>query len=336
MSGNGQMTCKKGDVIFREGDYGSSIYRVISGSVAVYARYGEEDQKLLTTLRKGDYFGEMAVIEITQRSATVVAAEDGTRISEIDAFDLSGYLEEHPGEMNHLARHLSRRLRELTGDYTEVCDTLRELGRLDTSADKLGEGLLARMKKFARAYLLGRKDGEEVAEPIVCAASHSFGRELALHGLEYRANDVIFREGDRSACMYYVHEGRLGVYTGWGTEKQRLLTELTGGSFFGEMGLFEGRHRTATIVALEDDTFLEAIYESDLDAIYEKNPPMALLVLQHLSSRLRKLTGDYLKACKTLAETEREIEERQQLLSPEVLLRAETLNQLLLAPEILY
>ena len=64
--------------------------------------------------------------------------------------------------------------------------------------------------------------------------------------------------------------------------------------------------------------------------------PMALLVIQHLSSRLRKLTGDYLKACKTLAETEREIEERQQLLSPEVLLRAETLNQLLLAPEILY
>ncbi|MBE6070312.1 MAG: cyclic nucleotide-binding domain-containing protein [Clostridium lundense] len=336
MSENGRMTCQKGDIIFREGAYGSCIYRVISGGVAVYAKYGTADEKLLTELHEGDYFGEMAVIEIARRSATVVATEDGTLLSEIDASDLSGYLEEHAGEMNGIARHLSRRLRELTLDYTEVCDTLRELGRLDTSADRVSEGLLERIRKFARVYLMGQKLSDEVAEPTPCAVEQDMDRGLALHGMEYGRGDVIFREKDRSDCMYFVVEGKVGVYTGYGTDKQKLLSELTSGSFFGEMGLVEGRRRTATVVALENDTFLESVSEKDLDVIYEKNPEMALLLLQHLSSRLRKLTTDYLKACKTLSETEKELEERRKSVSPEMLQRAAYLNQLMLAPEMLY
>lgn len=331
-----EKVCKKGEVIFAEGAYGSSIYRILSGAASVYANFGKEDEKLLTELHRGDYFGEMAVIEITRRSATVVAAEEGTRLAEIDASDLSAYLEAYPGETNGMARHLSRRLRELTGDYTEVCDTLRELGRLDTSADQLNEGLLKRIKKFARVYLLNRDPVGETAEPVVHVAAQNCDKALALHSVEYREGDVIFREGDRSDCMYYIHDGRVGIFTAYGTQKQRLLTELTSSMFFGEMGLFDGLQRTATAVALENDTYLEILYEKDLGALFEKNPEMALMVLQHLSSRLRRLTKDYLRACKTLAETEKEIEERKAVLTPEVIARAEYLNRLLLDPEVLY
>jgi len=334
MSMGDQTAFNRGDIIFKEGSYGSSIYKVVSGQVAVYAKYGTEAEKLLTELRAGDYFGEMAVIEITTRSATVVAAEDGTRVLEIDATDLGGYLKEHGDEMNGIARHLSRRLRELTMDYTEVCDTLRELGRLDTSKDRVGEGLFSRIKKFARVYLLGQNPVEAAAEPVRVESTPDEG--LALHGMQYRAHDLIFREGDRSDCMYYIHEGRLGVYSAYGTEKQKLLTELGSGAFFGEMGLFERRHRTATLVALEDNTFVEAIYEDDLSAMYQQNPAMAMLLLQHLSSRLRKLTQDYLKACRLLSETEKEIEENQERITPEMLLQAEQLNRLLLVPEMMY
>ncbi len=336
MESGKEMICKKGDVIFRERSYGSSIFRVIAGKAAVYANYGGEDEKLLTELREGDYFGEMAVIEITQRSATVVAAEDGTRLAEIDASDLGGYLERHPGEINALARHLSRRLRELTGDYTEVCDTLRELGRLDTSRDKTNDGLMARIKKFAMVYLAGQKPEAELAEPVAYTKAQKCDKSLAVRAEEYRAGDLIFREGDRSDCMYYIHEGRVGIYTGYGTAKQKLLTELTPEMFFGEMGLFEGANRTAAAVALEKDTCVELIRESDLNAIFKNNPAMALMVLQHLSSRLRRLTNDYLKACKTLAETQRDIEEANAALTPEARLQAEYMNQLLLAPELLY
>ncbi len=332
---SGEFVCKAGDVIFREGDYGSGIYRVLSGAAAVYAHYGKNEEKLLTELHAGDYFGEMAVIEITHRSATVVAVADDTHIEVIDATDLSGYLSEHRGAINGIARHLSRRLRDLTGDYTEVCDTLRELGRLDRSNDGVSLSLMERIKKFARVHLLGGTP-ETFAEPAPLVRPQKCDRSRALDAGAYHKGDVIFHEGDRSDCMHYIHEGRIGIYTGYGTERQRLLTELSPEMFFGEMGLFEGVQRTATAVALEDDTCTEQIRERDLDALYEQNPAMALMVLQHLSGRLRRLTADYLKACQTLAETQREIDAGKEVLSPEAFAQAAYMSQLLLSPEVLY
>lgn len=332
---NGELVCKAGDIIFREGDYGSGIYRVLTGAAEVYANYGKDEQKLLTELHAGDYFGEMAVIEITRRSATIVAAEDDTRIEVIDATDLSGYLSEHRGAINGIARHLSRRLRELTGDYTEVCDTLRELGRLDRSNDGVSLSLMERIKKFARVHLLGGVP-EDFAEPTPTVRSQKWACPSALDEGAYRKGDIIFREGDRSDCMHYIQEGRVGIYTGYGTERQKLLTELSPEMFFGEMGLFEGMQRTATAVALEDDTCTEPIRERDLDALYAQNPAMALMVLQHLSGRLRRLTVDYLKACRTLAETQREIDAGKEVLSPEAFAQAAYMSELLLAPEVLY
>ncbi len=334
--GREKLLCKAGDVICREGAYGNDIYKILSGVAAVYANYGKEDEKLLAELHEGEYFGEMAVIEITSRSATVVAAEDETCVEVIDASDLSGYLSENKGEINGLARHMSNRLRNLTESYTEVCDTLRELGRLDTSGDKVSESLLARIKKFARIYLMGAEKVEDEAETETEYVTEKCDRELALHEVHFNKGDVAFREGDRSDCMYYIHEGRIGVFKGYGTERQKLLTELTAEMFFGEMGIFEGLCRTATAVALEDDTCAEVIREKDLNVIFERNPAMALMVLQHLSGRLRRLTKDYLKACKALAVAEKEIETDRLVLSPEALIQADYINRLMLAPEILF
>jgi len=336
-NGTGTMTCRRGEIIFREGETGSSMYRILAGGAAVYARFGGEEQKLLKELRPGDYFGEMAVIEISPRSATVVATEDDTRLSVIRADDLGEYLRGNAGELNAIARHLSRRVRELTGDYVEVCDTLRELGWLDTSHDKVSEGLLARVKKFAKLYLSRGRTAEESGEtqvPEPRQGSHSEG--AALRTETYGAGSVIFREQDPAPCMYDVHSGRVGIYTGYGTKKQRRLTELTPNMFFGEMGLFEGLSRTATAVALEDGTVLEPIGEKDLGLLYEKNPAKVLMVLQHLSSRLRKLTTDYLAACRTLAEAEEQIQKANCALTEDAAAQIHYMNQLLLMPEVLF
>lgn len=338
MTQNGEKVFHTGDVIVREGDYGSAIYRIISGAAMVYANYEKretEGLRQLAELHPGDCFGEMAVIEITQRSATVVASEDDTRVKEIDATDLSGYLSGHRGAICDIARGLSQRLRQTTEEYTEVCDTLRELGRLDQSGDRVNEGLLARIQKFARIHLAGMA-ADEPDSPDESFTNEGCDAELALRGEKYRAGSVIFREGDRSDCMYYIHAGRVGIYTGYGTKKQKLLTELTEEMFFGEMGLFEGLKRTATAVALENGTYMELIGENDLETIFEKNPALALMVLQHLSSRLRRLTKDYVKACEALAKAQTEIRDNDDTMTPELRARAEYLNQLLMSPEVLY
>ena len=69
------INCAQDDVIFREFETGSCMYRLLSGGVAVYADYGGSEERKLTDLHAGDYFGEMAVIDVCPRSATVVVTE---------------------------------------------------------------------------------------------------------------------------------------------------------------------------------------------------------------------------------------------------------------------
>jgi CRP/FNR family transcriptional regulator, cyclic AMP receptor protein len=66
-------SCKAGDVIFREGEPAQELYIVKSGRVEV--RLGN---RVLDTLPELSIFGEMALVDHSPRSATVVAATDTT------------------------------------------------------------------------------------------------------------------------------------------------------------------------------------------------------------------------------------------------------------------
>ncbi len=68
------------------------------------------------------------------------------------------------------------------------------------------------------------------------------------------------------------------------------------------MAVIESFPRSATAIALEYDTYIEKFYPEDLGAIFERCPAKILMIMQHLSARLRQLTIDYLTACKTAAD----------------------------------
>ena len=101
--------------------------------------------------------------------------------------------------------------------------------------------------------------------------------------------------------MYYIGSGTVGIYTDYGTEQEVKLAELNENQFFGEMGLIEKMPRSATAVVLEDDTVLTRLTEEGLDRMFEERPAFILLAMQHISSRLRRLTKEYGKACRTVA-----------------------------------
>jgi CRP-like cAMP-binding protein len=63
----------QGAVVFRENDVGSEMYVIIQGEVEIRKATGPSSNKTLTVLKKGDLFGEMAIIEKKPRSATAVA-----------------------------------------------------------------------------------------------------------------------------------------------------------------------------------------------------------------------------------------------------------------------
>ena len=118
----------------------------------------------------------------------------------------------------------------------------------------------------------------------------------------FRQNDVIFRQGDAADCMYAVRTGSVGIFLDFGGPGELKLTELHAGQYLGEMGLLDSAPRSATAVALSDDTTLDVITEQGFQAAFDENPDQFINMLQQMSSRLRRVTRDYAEACRTVAD----------------------------------
>ena len=103
-----------GNLLFREGDHGDSVYVVKSGVVEVVKEFNSRAYSL-ARLTKGDCVGEMEFIDPSQRNASVVAIEDVQTIilPRKAIFDLYRHdLEQFTIIQMNLGREVSRRLRE--------------------------------------------------------------------------------------------------------------------------------------------------------------------------------------------------------------------------------
>ena len=108
------VTVRKDDFFFREGDEGQSMFVVESGRVAILKLWRGE-QRLLRRLETGDCFGEMALMDMKSRSASVVAVEESSAI-ELSAGSLFELYERDLEQFTliqmNMGREVSRRLRE--------------------------------------------------------------------------------------------------------------------------------------------------------------------------------------------------------------------------------
>jgi CRP/FNR family transcriptional regulator, cyclic AMP receptor protein len=102
----------------------------------------------------------------------------------------------------------------------------------------------------------------------------------------YEAGEAVFREGDSGDTCYVVREGSVRVTRRHSDGRVITLAELRPGSIFGELAMFGGEERSASVEALERTRAL-AILSADMRRIMLRHPEIAVKMLEGLADRLR-------------------------------------------------
>jgi CRP/FNR family cyclic AMP-dependent transcriptional regulator len=99
-----------GEVIFEEGSTGRDLYVVIDGMVDI-AKGNGPSRTVIVTLGKGEFFGEMAVIDGSSRSATAISSAPNTRVMRINHARFVYLVSQQPAFALMIMDALSKRLR---------------------------------------------------------------------------------------------------------------------------------------------------------------------------------------------------------------------------------
>lgn len=112
-----------------------------------------------------------------------------------------------------------------------------------------------------------------------------------------KKGDIVFEQGKYEEWMYDILKGKVGVYSKFGTEDEKLIAELGENTFLGEMGMIDCYPRSATAVCLEDDTCIRQITKEDFSEYFNGQHDRIYDIMRQLSQKIRKTTDDYLKLC---------------------------------------
>lgn len=126
-------TLNAGDILVREGEPAREMFVVVQGSVSVYTHGPQGGERHLRRLGRGDCLGEMALIDIQPRSASV-RADEPTQVLSLAFEDFirlyKANLELYTLVTLNIAREISRRLRQANR-------LVARLGHRDLSTDEI-------------------------------------------------------------------------------------------------------------------------------------------------------------------------------------------------------
>ena len=100
-----------GETLFKRGDPGDSIFIVAEGEVEIFVNDTTGQRIVFETAKRGDFFGELSLLDGDPRSASAVAIQ-ATRALVVDRGDLTLLFQRHPTSALDVLATIGRRLRE--------------------------------------------------------------------------------------------------------------------------------------------------------------------------------------------------------------------------------
>ena len=263
---------RAGDVICREGEYGSTAFYIVSGRVEVSIA------SPLAHVKSGRGAGRATLSRVFQRLSRLVSSDEdpreagGHRFIPIDA----SVALEHNNPVAQLGRD------ELFGEMTCLSmyprsATVRALE--DTEVLELLRNVLYMLQKNRtfKAELERRYRERALAThlrsvPMFADVSEDFINHLRdrITLISFQPGQVIFRQGDAADSFYLVRIGFVKVSQSL-PGGEIVLKYLARGDYLGEIGLLRGGARTATCTAL-DHVELVQIHADDFHEMMRRFP----------------------------------------------------------------
>ena len=135
-----------GEIVFKEGDKGETMYVVQSGNVKITKKSDSGEEVILATLTNGDIFGEMALFDRMPRSATAVSSGKAT-ILRIDKKKLFTTISRDPTMVFKVLETMSQRIRTLNEELSRLKKTREHLLQSCCDVDETCEMILQEVKK---------------------------------------------------------------------------------------------------------------------------------------------------------------------------------------------
>ena len=138
------LDCKAGTALFHTGDEGDAMYIIEEGKVRICVRAKDGHEVTLTELHRGDFFGEMVLLDGKPRSADAQVAEDA-RLAVLSREHFLSFVRSNPNVALEMLTALANRLRQTdellrhTATRNVNVEEAAQLTLADRAADLIAE-----------------------------------------------------------------------------------------------------------------------------------------------------------------------------------------------------
>jgi CRP-like cAMP-binding protein len=251
---------KKKEVICRQGDTADGFYYIAEGRVIVTVLSDDQKEEVhLDTLSKGHWFGEIALMQDTKRTATITTTQDCVLL----------FLQ-----------------RERFERFLHLCPEIRESGmfqRLITkrTANSLKAIPLFSMFKNKQVGPMTKFDENKLS---------LLGQLFRFR--QYQAGDTVFGEGDAASTFCIIVRGTCNLTATSPDSKGVDFGTLSSNDWFGEQALFQQNNkRTSTVKAISDVLLLE-LEQKNFESFSQIAPELETILRARAAAR----TSEQLKA----------------------------------------
>ena len=136
MSTAAVLECRENQVIIRQGDTDKSLYKVMSGSVALYINYRRRDEYLVGVISSPKCFGEITLLTGEPSYYTVVALTKAT-VLRVPEENFEAFIQSDPQNAMNIMRTMARNVSMVNMNMNMLIQDIRDLSQEDQKLKNL-------------------------------------------------------------------------------------------------------------------------------------------------------------------------------------------------------